>query len=88
MRHAWFMTSVDFVKGLADQDGKCFQDDETRVNFIEHNNGLCGDTEVGKFVQDEEAWVCVRGKPGSTSNGVGVPKHSMAKQSKVKRMIV
>ncbi|GJR54329.1 hypothetical protein Tco_1404850 [Tanacetum coccineum] len=51
------MASVDFIKGLADQDGKCFQDDEARVYYIEHDNGMCGDTEVGKFVQDEEARV-------------------------------
>ncbi|GKC06303.1 phospholipase-like protein [Tanacetum coccineum] len=57
MRQAWFMASVDFIKELADQDGKFLQDDEARVNCIEHNNGMCGDTEVGKFVQDEEARV-------------------------------
>ncbi|GJZ34132.1 hypothetical protein Tco_0579568 [Tanacetum coccineum] len=57
MRHAWFMVSVDYIKGLANQDGKFFQDDEARVNCIEHNNGMCGDTKVGKFVQDEEARV-------------------------------
>ncbi|GKC34716.1 phospholipase-like protein, partial [Tanacetum coccineum] len=57
MRQSWFMANVDFIKGLADQDGKFFQDDEARVNCIEHNNGMCGDTEVGKFVQDEEARV-------------------------------
>ncbi|GKC19084.1 hypothetical protein Tco_1021234, partial [Tanacetum coccineum] len=57
MRQAWFMASVYFIKGLADQDGKFLQDDEARVNCIEHNNGMCGDTEIGKFVQDEEARV-------------------------------
>ncbi|GJV52500.1 hypothetical protein Tco_1448241 [Tanacetum coccineum] len=55
MMQSWFMASVDFIKGLADQDDKFIQDDEARVNCIEHNNGMCGDTEVGKFVQDEEA---------------------------------
>ncbi|GJY62064.1 phospholipase-like protein [Tanacetum coccineum] len=57
MRQAWFMASVYFIKGLADQDDKFLQDDEARVNCIEHNNGMCGDTEIGKFVQDEEARV-------------------------------
>ncbi|GKD40410.1 phospholipase-like protein [Tanacetum coccineum] len=57
MRQAWFMASVDFIKELADQDDKFFQDDEARVYYIEHNNGMCGDTEVGKFMQDEEARV-------------------------------
>ncbi|GJY63053.1 hypothetical protein Tco_0464513 [Tanacetum coccineum] len=57
MKQAWFMASVEFIKGLADQDGKFIQDDEARVNCIEHNNGMCGDTEVGKFLQDKEARV-------------------------------
>nr|GEU47098.1 phospholipase-like protein [Tanacetum cinerariifolium] len=57
MRRAWFMASVYYIKGLADQDGNLFQDDEARVNCTEHNNGMCGDTEVGKFVQDKEARV-------------------------------
>ncbi|GKB17427.1 hypothetical protein Tco_0851350 [Tanacetum coccineum] len=57
MRQAWFMASVDFINGLADQDGKFLKDDEARVNCIEHNNGMCVDTDVGKFVQDEEARV-------------------------------
>nr|GEW04945.1 hypothetical protein [Tanacetum cinerariifolium] len=56
-RQTWFMASVDFIKGLTDQDGKFLQDDEARVNCIEHNNGMCGDIEVGKFLQDEEARV-------------------------------
>nr|GEX36439.1 phospholipase-like protein [Tanacetum cinerariifolium] len=35
------------------------QDEEERVNGIEHRNGMCGDTEVevSEFVQDEEARV-------------------------------
>nr|GEV41770.1 phospholipase-like protein [Tanacetum cinerariifolium] len=40
MRHAWFMASVDFIKGLGDQDGNFLQDDEARVNSIEHHNGI------------------------------------------------
>nr|GEU60341.1 phospholipase-like protein [Tanacetum cinerariifolium] len=51
------MASVDFIKGLADQDGKFLQVDEARVNCIEHNNGMYGDTEVGTFLQDAEARV-------------------------------
>ncbi|GJV22668.1 hypothetical protein Tco_1375363 [Tanacetum coccineum] len=57
MMQSWFMASVDFIKGLADQDDKFIQDDEARVNCIEHNNGMCGDTEVGYFVQVKEARV-------------------------------
>ncbi|GJV53748.1 phospholipase-like protein [Tanacetum coccineum] len=30
MRQAWFMVSVDFIKGLVDQDGKFLQDEEAR----------------------------------------------------------
>ncbi|GKA18579.1 phospholipase-like protein [Tanacetum coccineum] len=73
MRHAWFMASVDFIKGLANQDGKSLQDDEARVNCIEHNNGICGDTEVCKFLQDEEARVNVEEGDGVLdSEGDGV----------------
>nr|GEU34697.1 reverse transcriptase domain-containing protein [Tanacetum cinerariifolium] len=59
IRHAWFMVSVDFIKGLANQDevGKFVQDEEARENGIELHNGMCGDIEVGKFVQDEKARV-------------------------------
>ncbi|GJZ38907.1 hypothetical protein Tco_0585470 [Tanacetum coccineum] len=57
MRQAWFMASVDFIKGLAYQDGKILHDDEARVNCIEHKNRMCSDTEVGRFVQDEKARV-------------------------------
>ncbi|GKD07135.1 hypothetical protein Tco_1186820, partial [Tanacetum coccineum] len=57
MRQSWFMASVDSIKGLADQDDKFIQDEEARVNCIEHDNGMCGDTEVGNFVQVEEARV-------------------------------
>ncbi|GKC65727.1 phospholipase-like protein, partial [Tanacetum coccineum] len=46
MRQSWFMASVDSIKGLADQDDKFIQDEEARVNCIEHDNGMCGDTEV------------------------------------------
>nr|GEV32606.1 phospholipase-like protein [Tanacetum cinerariifolium] len=59
MRQTWFIASVDFIKGLTDQDGNFLQDDEARVNCIEHNNGMYGDIEVGKFLQDEEARVNV-----------------------------
>nr|GEZ58787.1 phospholipase-like protein [Tanacetum cinerariifolium] len=57
MRQTWFIASVDFIKGLDNQDGKFFQDGKARINCIEHDNGMCSDTEVGKFVQDEEARV-------------------------------
>ncbi|GJU14465.1 phospholipase-like protein [Tanacetum coccineum] len=42
---------------VANQDGKFIQDDEARVNCIEHNNRMCGDTEVGNFMQVEEVRV-------------------------------
>nr|GEU89157.1 phospholipase-like protein [Tanacetum cinerariifolium] len=57
MRHAWFMATIGYIKGLVDQDGNFFQDNEARVNCIEHNNEMFGDTEVSTFVQDEEARV-------------------------------
>nr|GEW80305.1 phospholipase-like protein [Tanacetum cinerariifolium] len=51
MRQAWFMASVDYIKGLADQDGKFVQYEEARVNGIEHHNGMCGDTKVGNVTR-------------------------------------
>ncbi|GJR21783.1 hypothetical protein Tco_0970310 [Tanacetum coccineum] len=61
MRHAWFLASVEFIKGLADQDGNFFQDDlggenvfqsdEAVENCIEHHNGFGGHTEDGNFVE-------------------------------------
>ncbi|GKF23519.1 hypothetical protein Tco_0075841, partial [Tanacetum coccineum] len=70
MRQAWFMASVDFIKELADQDGKILHDDEARVNCIEHKNRMCSDTEVGRFVQDEKARVMGDGVLDSEGDGV------------------
>ncbi|GJQ94045.1 hypothetical protein Tco_0005184 [Tanacetum coccineum] len=50
MRQAWFMASVEFIQGLAHQDGNFLQDDEARGKCIEHYNGMCGDTEDGDGV--------------------------------------
>nr|GEX71360.1 phospholipase-like protein [Tanacetum cinerariifolium] len=61
MRHAWFMKSVEFIKGLADQDGNFLEDDEAKGYCIEDYNRLCGDTEDGlvdqdgNFLEDDEA---------------------------------
>ncbi|GJR34581.1 phospholipase-like protein [Tanacetum coccineum] len=61
MRQGWFMASVEFIKGLADQDGNIFEDnlgggnffqsDEAGGNFVEHHNGFGGYTEDGIFVE-------------------------------------
>nr|GEY66625.1 hypothetical protein [Tanacetum cinerariifolium] len=50
---AWFLASVEFIKGLAYQDGggNVFQSDEARRNYIEHHNGFGGYTEDGNFVK-------------------------------------
>nr|GEW79906.1 phospholipase-like protein [Tanacetum cinerariifolium] len=58
MRQAWVMASVDFIKGLTNKDGDFLQDDEARVNCIEHHNGMCGDTEDGNFVKGVDETIC------------------------------
>ncbi|GKG23528.1 hypothetical protein Tco_0391564, partial [Tanacetum coccineum] len=72
MKQAWFMASVEFIKGLADQDGKFIQDDEARVNCIEHNNGMCGDTEDGNFVEGIDETICPKSNQMSVEEGDGV----------------
>ncbi|GJW70512.1 hypothetical protein Tco_0127429 [Tanacetum coccineum] len=58
IRQAWFMASVDFIQGLVDQDGNFLQDDEARGNYIEHHNGLCGDTKDGNLVEGVDETIC------------------------------
>ncbi|GJZ10132.1 hypothetical protein Tco_0544891 [Tanacetum coccineum] len=72
MRHAWFMASVEFIKGLADQDSSLLQDDEARGNCIEHHNGLCDDTEDGNFVEGLDETICQKSNRMSVEEGDGV----------------
>nr|GEU62742.1 uncharacterized mitochondrial protein AtMg00810-like [Tanacetum cinerariifolium] len=58
---AWFMASVEFIKGLADQDdnffqddlggGNVFQSDKARGNCIKYYNGFGGHIEDGNFIE-------------------------------------
>ncbi|GJR37242.1 phospholipase-like protein [Tanacetum coccineum] len=50
MSQAWFKASAEFIKGLDDQDGTFFQDDQGREKCIEQHKGMCGDTEDGTLV--------------------------------------
>nr|GEW47955.1 hypothetical protein [Tanacetum cinerariifolium] len=70
MRQAWFMVSVGFIQGLADQD--FLQDDEARGNCIEHHNGMCGDTEDGNFVEGVDETICLKINRVSVKEGDGV----------------
>ncbi|GJX17418.1 phospholipase-like protein [Tanacetum coccineum] len=45
MSQAWFKASAEFIKGLDDQGGTFFQDDQVREKCMEQHNGMCGDTE-------------------------------------------
>ena len=58
MSQSWFKASVQFMKGLDDQDSTIFQDDQVRQKCIELNNGMCGDTEVGTFVDGVVGKIC------------------------------
>nr|GEW08835.1 phospholipase-like protein [Tanacetum cinerariifolium] len=49
MSQSWFKASAEFIKGLDDQDGTFFQDDQSREKCIEQHNRMCGDTEDGTF---------------------------------------
>nr|GEZ65500.1 phospholipase-like protein [Tanacetum cinerariifolium] len=69
MRHAWFMASVDFIKGLGDQDGNFLQDDEVRVNSIEHHNGMFGDTKDGNFFEGVDERICPKSIQMSAEEG-------------------
>ena len=50
MSQAWFKASVQFIKGLDDEDDTIFQVDGCGDRSIEQNNGMYGDTEVVTFV--------------------------------------
>nr|GEY62079.1 phospholipase-like protein [Tanacetum cinerariifolium] len=72
VRQAWFIASIDFIKGLADQDGKFLQDEEARVNGIEHHNVMCGDTENGNFVEGIAETIFPKTNQMSVEEGDGV----------------
>ncbi|GJW20153.1 phospholipase-like protein [Tanacetum coccineum] len=72
MRQAWFMASVDFIQGLADQDGNFLQDAKARENCIEHHNGMCDDTEDGNFVEGVDETICQKINQVSVEEGDGV----------------
>nr|GEX73384.1 hypothetical protein [Tanacetum cinerariifolium] len=72
MRQAWFMVSVEFIRGLADQDNNFLEDDEARGNCIEHHNGLCGDTEDGNFIKGLDEKICQKSNPVLVEEGDGV----------------
>ncbi|GJW64284.1 hypothetical protein Tco_0116168 [Tanacetum coccineum] len=55
---AWFKASAEFIKGLDDQDGTFFQDDQGREKCMEQHNGMCGDTEDGTFIDRVVGKIC------------------------------
>nr|GEW35995.1 hypothetical protein [Tanacetum cinerariifolium] len=69
---AWFMASVELIRGLADQDNNFLEDDEARGNYIEHHNGLCGDTEDGNFIKGLDEKICQKSNPVLVEEGDGV----------------
>nr|GEW79711.1 hypothetical protein [Tanacetum cinerariifolium] len=58
MSQAWVKASTGFIKGLDDQDGTFFQDDQGREKCIEQHTGMCGDTEDGTFVDGVVGKIC------------------------------
>ncbi|GKC60205.1 phospholipase-like protein [Tanacetum coccineum] len=52
--------------------GKFVQDEEARVNGIEHHNGMCGDTEDGNFVEGIDETICPKSNQMSVEEGYGV----------------
>ncbi|GJY21451.1 hypothetical protein Tco_0394017 [Tanacetum coccineum] len=72
MSHAWFKASVEFIKGLDDQDNTFFQDDKGREKCIEQHNGMCGDTKDGTFVDGVVGKICPKMNRMSVDDGDGV----------------
>ncbi|GJS79104.1 hypothetical protein Tco_0728985 [Tanacetum coccineum] len=72
MSQAWFKASAEFIKGLDDQDGTFFQDDQGREKCIEQHNGMCGDTEDGTFVDGVVRKICPKMYRMSVDDGDGV----------------
>ncbi|GJX84795.1 hypothetical protein Tco_0335569 [Tanacetum coccineum] len=71
MSQAWFKASAEFIKGLDDQDGTFFQDDQGREKCIEQHNGMCGDTEDGTFVDGVVGKICPKMNRMSVDDGDG-----------------
>ncbi|GJY88663.1 hypothetical protein Tco_0503291 [Tanacetum coccineum] len=72
MSQAWFKASAEFIKGLDDQDGTFFQDDQGREKCMEQHNGMCGDTEDGTFVDRVVGKICPKMNRMSVDDGDGV----------------
>nr|GEZ44043.1 hypothetical protein [Tanacetum cinerariifolium] len=72
MSQAWFTAGVGFIKGLDDQDGTFFQDDQGREKCIEQHNRMCGDTEDGTFVDGVVRKICPKMNRISVDDGDGV----------------
>ncbi|GKB49288.1 hypothetical protein Tco_0900041 [Tanacetum coccineum] len=68
----WFKDSVEFIKGLDDQDGTFLQDDQGREKCMEQHNGMCGDTEDGTFVNRVVKKICPKMNRMSVDDGDGV----------------
>ncbi|GJT66825.1 hypothetical protein Tco_1018305 [Tanacetum coccineum] len=72
MSQSWFKASVEFIKGLDDQYGTFFQDDQGREKCIEQHNGMCGDTEDGTFVDGVVGKICPKMDQMSVDDGDSV----------------
>nr|GEV19525.1 phospholipase-like protein [Tanacetum cinerariifolium] len=72
MSQACFKDSVEFIKGLDDQDGTFFQDDPSREKCMEQHNGICGDTEDGTFDDRVVGKICPKMHRMSVDDGDGV----------------
>ncbi|GJV49658.1 phospholipase-like protein [Tanacetum coccineum] len=72
MSQAWFKDSVEFIKGLDDQDDTFLQDDQGREKCMEQHNGMCGDTEDGTFVDRVVGKNCPKMNRMSVDDGDGV----------------
>ncbi|GJZ46209.1 phospholipase-like protein [Tanacetum coccineum] len=64
--------SAEFIKGLDDQDGTFFQDDQCREKCMEQHNKMCGDTEDGTFVDKVVGKICPKINRMSVDDGDGV----------------
>nr|GEW64156.1 hypothetical protein [Tanacetum cinerariifolium] len=72
MSQPWFKASVEFIKGLDNQDGKFFQDDQGREKCTEQHNRMCGDTEDGTFVDGVVGKIYPKMNRMSVDDGDGV----------------
>nr|GEW80694.1 hypothetical protein [Tanacetum cinerariifolium] len=72
MSQTWFKDSAKFIKGLDAQDDTFLQDDQGREKCMEHDNGICGDTEDGTFVDRVVRKICPRMNRMTVDDGDGV----------------